>query len=156
MKRNRWMRVGLAIVIGLVCGLIAFQAALWLRPHVAGLSAQEALWRFYRWAGWWWWGIMIGLAATGLVLMFTLSSARTRWGRVTRGFLFAGFVCHVASWGNNGLGPLGNLCVMIGVVLLIAQLSRACAIERRKTNPNYVSFAHRALTMLVNDKEVAG
>lgn len=124
-----------------------------LRPYVEGKSAQAAMWMFYEWAGWWWWGIAVGLSILGLYYMFTLSAPKTRWGTFTRVPLLAGFICYCLSWGNNALGPLGGMLIILGTVMVLRQLSVACAVERKsKWQPTSATFSQRMHSILIEDR----
>ncbi len=141
----------IAVCFGVFAAFCAMQCYDALRPYVSGLSSQEVLWRFYRWAGWWWWGAAIVLSTIGLALMFTLSPPRNGLAVSTRILLFGGFLLHCASWGNNALGPLANMLVLAGCVLILGQVSVADIVYRRTHPQPHPSLAHRVLWFLTRD-----
>lgn len=140
-----------AVVFGTGCAFLAYSLMLMLQPYAAGLSAQSVMWKFYEWAGWWWWGLAVVLSIIGLFFMFTLAVPRTRWGVATRLSLLAGFICHSLSWGNNAFGPLGSMLVLLGTVMILRQLSAACAVERRRQYNTGRTLSHRMLTMFTGE-----
>lgn len=152
MMRKLMLSIGAALVVT----ILATQAYTSLRPYVAGLSAQEALWLFYRSAGWWWWGLAIVMSGAGMALLFTLSPPRNKSTVVARMFLLTGFLLHCGSWGNNALGPLANMLVLGGTVLILWQVS-IYDIRQRRINPlHHPSLAHRALWFLTRDNRMVG
>lgn len=149
-------RRALRVVAFMTAGAVAAGSALlifreFVEPYIDGRSAQAALWAFYEWAGWWWWGIAVVLSAVGLYYMFTLTAPKTTWGASTRVPLLTGFLCYSLSWGNNALGPLGGVLVLTGVVMLLKQISGACAVERRKAPQPEGPLSYRMLTVLTHD-----
>lgn len=133
---------------------LAASGAWWLylevRPLIDNRSAQHALWSFYQWAGWWWWGIGPAMSLLGFWYLLRLFPPACVCGIVSRILLGTGFLLWMLCPANNALGPLAGYLVMAGSVMqlrLIAKMGRAVA----RPAPPPQSLSHRVLQMLAID-----
>ncbi len=144
----RVMMLVMAAFVPLLMGIADWAS----RGVKAAASANRLLWAFIEWAGWWWGSVPMIASAFGLYFMFRMSPPRTGTGMLARLFLYVGFICYVFSWGSNALGPIGAICLPIGSVLMIKQLSDACvAVRSKEAKPD--RFGERVLASLVHEGE---
>lgn len=140
-----------ACIASLAIGFSTSFGLSWLDAYgyASGNDATTLLWKVINYCGWYWWSIPIGLSVIGLYYMSKLAAPQTWSGTASRIFLYSGFTCYVASWGNNALGPVAAIMVMVGVVLIVRQMAVICAALRKGAPHDNSPLAERVLMSLV-------